>query len=122
MGKRKDYKKKKKEEKDLLLGIIKEQRKKKNIQKTNWEQLKSLNSVDLKAALELDNNFEFVRSDGAFHFFKRLNQSERPDSALLIRIDLRPSKKGGYVANLLRKLLKDISWTEEELRELNLIK
>jgi len=79
-----------------------------------WDQLKALSSGDLIRALEKDG-WEQVDHEGAEQIFRH------PDGRL-VSIHHHPTKKAGYGPKLLKNLLMQIGWSEEDMRRLKLIK
>ena len=79
-----------------------------------WDQLRSLTSTELIRALEKDG-WSVVRVVGAIHIYRH------PDGRN-VSIHLHPSNKHGYGPKLLKGLLRDISWANDDLRRLKLIK
>ena len=76
-----------------------------------WDQLKNITADDLIRALENDG-WKLRSGSGSRRIY--LNGSK------LVSIHYHPKK--AYGRNLLRDLLKDIGWSENDLKRLKLIK
>jgi len=79
-----------------------------------WDQLKALSSGDLIRVLTKDG-WEQVDHEGAEHIF-------RHPEGRLVSMHHHPASKKGYGAKLLKNLLAQIGWSEEDMRRLKLIK
>ncbi len=77
-----------------------------------WNQLKNISCDELIKALLRDDWFLY-KSSGAVRTYKNPNGRK-------VTIHYHPQKN--YGANLLRDLLKDIGWSEDDLKRLKLIK
>jgi len=88
-----------------------------NYPKQIWDQLKSLQSKDLYNALKKDKNWEQVDTVGAEQIFRHIADKDR-----YVHIHLHPTQKWGYGPKLLKNILNQIKWSEEDLRQLKLIK
>jgi predicted RNA binding protein YcfA (HicA-like mRNA interferase family) len=78
-----------------------------------WNQLKNLTAKDLIKALEKDG---WIRDEKAGQAYVYVNL----DGKRRVTIHFHPQKT--YQPKLLQGLLADIGWTEDEMRELKLIK
>lgn len=79
-----------------------------------WNQLKNLTAGKLVKALKKDDWVQEEKSGATLGFLKSDNPRRR------IVIHYHPKKT--YGAQLLKHLLDDIGWTENDLRRLKLIK
>ncbi len=77
-----------------------------------WNQLKNLTADELCAALEKDG-WAWETTRGASRTYRHYDGTR-------VTIHYHPTKT--YGPNLLKSLLADIGWTEEEMRRLRLIK
>jgi hypothetical protein len=84
--------------------------------KNIWDQIKSLTSNDFYQALQKDDKWEFIDSKGAQQTFRNKCNGD------YVSIHLHPTSKCGYGQKLLKDLLDQIGWSEEEMRQLKLIK
>ena len=80
-----------------------------------WSQLKSKTCSEIKKALEKDSNWELIKKDGARHFY------EHQHRGTIVEIHVHPSNKKGYGEGMLKGILDDISWSEDEMISLKLI-
>ena len=80
--------------------------------KRTWEQLKNLTADQIIAALKRDG-WEPDKSSGAYHPFVH------PATRNRVIIHYHPRKSFG--PNLLKALLDDIGWTEDDLKRLELV-
>jgi predicted RNA binding protein YcfA (HicA-like mRNA interferase family) len=87
-----------------------------NYEKNVWDQLRSCSSKDFYRALKKDKNWNQTNSVGSQQIFRNKHDGR------YVSIHLHPSDKGGYGPKLLKELLNQINWTEEELIRLKLIK
>jgi len=79
-----------------------------------WNQLKNLTADDLIAALEKDGWQRDTGRSAIFAYFKRGTTNKR------ITVHYHPRKT--YGPKLLKNLLADIGWNDDDLRRLKLIK
>lgn len=77
-----------------------------------WDQLRATTADELVKAL-LRHNWAFDSNSGAVHVYRR------PDGR---RVAIHYHPRKSYGPGLLKALLEDIGWTEQDLRRLKLIK
>jgi predicted RNA binding protein YcfA (HicA-like mRNA interferase family) len=77
-----------------------------------WNQLKNLTTDQIVKALEKSG---WIRDEGAGNIYVYLHPDGR-------RITIHYHPRKTYGPKLLKNLLADINWSEEDLRELKLIK
>ena len=80
-----------------------------------WGQLKGITAGELTSAVKRDG-WSLDSSRGSIHVWTKVVNGERRR----VSIHIHPQKTFG--ANMLKGLLDAIGWTEEELRNLKLIK
>lgn len=83
--------------------------------KNTWNQLKNLTANDLIKALGKDGWIK-EETKGAVQAFRK-----EKDGETINRITVHYHPKKTYGAKLLKGLLKDIGWSESDLRKLKLI-
>lgn len=81
-----------------------------------WAQLKSKTSSELKKTLEKDGNWELIKTDGGRHFYEHQSRGN------IVEIHVHPSNKKGYGENMLKGILENIGWSEDDMIRLKLIK
>ena len=82
------------------------------MKKEAWDRLKNLSCDDIIRLLRQDD-WTLAREDGALRAYRH------PDGRQ-VTIHYHPQKN--YGPDLMRYLLKDIGWTEQDLKRLKLIK
>ncbi len=83
-----------------------------------WRQLKALTAKDLIRVLKNDSNWEFIKvRKNKYVFYNPNLQSSQQE----ILIHYHP-KKGGYGVPLLKSILNSTNWSEQDLKDLKLIK
>ena len=83
------------------------------MKKNVWNQLKNKTAKQLIDALEKDGWERQIKS-GAIQSYKNTNSNQ------IVTIHYHPNKT--YGAKLLKKLIENTGWSEEDLRRLKLIK
>mgnify|MGYP001559826756 CR=1 FL=1 len=78
-----------------------------------WRQLKSISCDELIAALEKDN-WTCDEKHGAVHVYLSADKSKR------VTVHYHPQKT--YGPSLLKALLVDIGWSEQDMRRVKLVK
>ena len=84
-----------------------------NYQPHIWDQLKNLTAAQIAKALEKSG---WIRDEGTGNIYVYYH----PATKKRVTIHYHPQKT--YGAKLLKALLEDINWTEQELRKLKIIK
>ena len=84
--------------------------------KNTWEQLKGLKAGPLMAALTKDG-WDLDTTQGSIHTYIKC----LPEGNRRVQVHFHGKKKG-WGPGLLKKILEDIGWTEEDLKNLGLIK
>jgi predicted RNA binding protein YcfA (HicA-like mRNA interferase family) len=79
-----------------------------------WHQLKNLTADDLIAAL-LHDGWTQDTNRGAVRVYLKAGNPKR-------RVTIHYHPKSGYQPSLLKHLIADIGWTEDDLRRLRLVK
>ena len=82
------------------------------MRKEAWDRLKNLSCDDLISLLKKDN-WKLVRENGALHTYRN------PDGR---QVTIHYHSKKNYGSSLLKDLVRDIGWDEEDLKRLKLIK
>jgi predicted RNA binding protein YcfA (HicA-like mRNA interferase family) len=82
--------------------------------KVVWDQVKGLTASQFESALKRDG-WKLIDRPGAQHLLRH------PDGRM-ITVHMHPSQKGGYQPKLLKGMLEQTGWTEEDLRRLKLIR
>ena len=82
-----------------------------------WNQLKNITAGELQSAVLKDGWVQEV-TRGAVQAYRK--EDEQGNTKRRVTIHVHPKKT--YGAGLLKGLLADIGWTEEDLRRLKLIK
>lgn len=83
-----------------------------NYSQQTWDQLKNLTADNIVSALK-KSGFVLDGTDGAIHVYLH------PDKRR-VSIHYHPQKT--YGAKLLKRLLDDIAWSEEDMKKLKLVK
>lgn len=83
-----------------------------NYSKQAWDQLKNLNADNIVSALK-KSGFVLDATDGAIHVYLH------PDKR---RVSIHYHPKKTYGPNLLKGLLDDIAWSEDDMKRIKLIK
>ena len=87
-----------------------------NYPKNTWDQLKGLKAGTLMSALRKDG-WKLDTTSGSIHtFIKAIDGENRR-----VQVHFHGSNKG-WSSKLLKKMLAEIGWTEENLKALKLIK